>query len=59
MGPADELRERAAQWPWIRFPHRPRRKAGCRSRGKTILELGNFHAAPYGATVLTDLGPGS
>jgi crotonobetainyl-CoA:carnitine CoA-transferase CaiB-like acyl-CoA transferase len=22
----------------------------------TILELGNFYAAPYGATVLTDLG---
>jgi crotonobetainyl-CoA:carnitine CoA-transferase CaiB-like acyl-CoA transferase len=55
----EQLRARAAAEPLEPLAARPTADAAQRAlplAGLTVLELGTYYAAPYGATVLTDLG---
>jgi crotonobetainyl-CoA:carnitine CoA-transferase CaiB-like acyl-CoA transferase len=51
-----QLRERAAAADLSPVPAPEAAQGGLPLEGVTILELGSFYAAPFGATVLTDLG---
>jgi len=60
-GPTPRLDEhgpalRAARWPARAVASPTSGERGLALDGITVLELGSFYAAPYGATVLADLG---